>query len=148
MNRSQISEGPSKERKQALVVTQDDAGFNWNKYIPKEKVALVVEVRPSREERHAPMRLNEVYDVFMEAKSANRWDDKRKCFLDPQGNLAVDPKMVDFEALVAAIPTAGVFYSKIKEDKNYEKEVEERIRRVIYASVEKKKSVEKIIDES
>ncbi|MFS8007042.1 hypothetical protein Hanom_Chr14g01256301 [Helianthus anomalus] len=54
------------------------------------------------------MWLSELHDIFMEAKHANRWDNERKCFVDPQGNPAVDPKMVDFEALVAAIPTAGV----------------------------------------
>ncbi|MFS7985945.1 hypothetical protein Hanom_Chr11g01004631 [Helianthus anomalus] len=48
INRSQISEGSSKERKQALAVTQEDEGFNWNKYIPKEKHALDVEVKPDQ----------------------------------------------------------------------------------------------------
>ncbi|KAJ0618705.1 putative transcription factor interactor and regulator CCHC(Zn) family [Helianthus annuus] len=48
MNQKQISEGSSKERKQALVVTQEDEGFNWNKYIPKEKSALVVEIKWTR----------------------------------------------------------------------------------------------------
>ncbi|MFS7919707.1 hypothetical protein Hanom_Chr03g00215871 [Helianthus anomalus] len=105
-------------------------------------------MRPSREERHAWMWLSEVYEIFMEAKRANRWDNERKCFVDPQGNPTVDPKMVDFEALVAAIPTAGVWESKILKDPTYKNEMEEGIRRVIYASVEKKKSVEEIVDES
>ncbi|MFS8024479.1 hypothetical protein Hanom_Chr16g01463741 [Helianthus anomalus] len=78
----------------------------------------------------------------MEAKGDRIWDDERKCYLDPEGNLVIDPDVVDFEALVAATPTAGLFYRRIQEDKNCEKEVEEGIRRVIYASVEKKKSVE------
>ncbi|KAF5809780.1 putative transcription factor interactor and regulator CCHC(Zn) family [Helianthus annuus] len=148
-NQKQIDEGSSKDRKQALIMIQEDEGFNWNKYIKKEeKKALVVELRASREERHARMRLGEVYEIFMEAKHENRWDDERKCFLDPQGNPTIDPNVVDFKALVGAIPTAGVFYSKIKEDLKYEKEVEEGIRRVIYASMEKKKSVEEIVDES
>ncbi|KAM0037342.1 putative transcription factor interactor and regulator CCHC(Zn) family [Helianthus debilis subsp. tardiflorus] len=43
-NQSQIEEGPSKEKKQALVVIQEDEGFNWNKYISKEGYALVAEV--------------------------------------------------------------------------------------------------------
>ncbi|MFS7894763.1 hypothetical protein Hanom_Chr09g00800521 [Helianthus anomalus] len=77
----------------------------------------------------------------MEAKRADRWDDERKCFVDPQGNPTVDPDMVDSKALVAAIPTSGVFYRRIQEDPNYEKEMEEGLRRVIYASVKKKKSV-------
>ncbi|MFS7912878.1 hypothetical protein Hanom_Chr02g00135031 [Helianthus anomalus] len=117
MNKKQISEGSSKESKQALVVIQEDEGFNWNKYIPKEKLALVEEVGPTREERHARMRLSDVYKVFMEAKNAKRWDGERKCYLDPERNLTVDPDV-------------------------------EGIRRVIFASVEKKKSVEKIVDES
>ncbi|KAJ0669546.1 putative transcription factor interactor and regulator CCHC(Zn) family [Helianthus annuus] len=108
-NQKQISEGWSKEKKQALVTIQDDEGFNWNKCIPNEKVALVAEVRASREERHARMRLSDVYEVFMEEKRADKWDDERKCFVDPQGNPAVDPDLVDFKAPVAPIPIAGVF---------------------------------------
>ncbi|XP_021980040.1 uncharacterized protein LOC110876172 [Helianthus annuus] len=46
-NQKQIGEGSLKEKKQALVVTQDDEGFNWNKYIPEKKVALVAKVRAS-----------------------------------------------------------------------------------------------------
>ncbi|MFS8006774.1 hypothetical protein Hanom_Chr14g01253111 [Helianthus anomalus] len=91
------------KRKQALVVTQEDEGFNWNKYIPNEGSALVAEIRWSREQHKAHERLNEVCTTFREAKHAERCDDERKCYLDPQGNSAVDPKMVDFDALVASI---------------------------------------------
>ncbi|MFS7996713.1 hypothetical protein Hanom_Chr12g01133051 [Helianthus anomalus] len=117
-NQKQIDKGPSKERKQALFTIQEDGGFNWNKYIPKEKLALVAETRPSRDERHARMWLSDVFEIFIESKRANRWDGERECIIDPQGNLAVDPQ-------------------------------KEGIRRVIYASVEKKKkTVEEIVDES
>ncbi|KAJ0570307.1 putative transcription factor interactor and regulator CCHC(Zn) family [Helianthus annuus] len=146
-NQKQIGEGSLKEMKQALITIQEDEGFNWNKYIPKEKFALVPETIPSREERHARMRLSDVYEIFMEARRANRWDDERKCFIDPQGNLALDPQKVDFEALVAVIPTVGV-WAAIYEDLNYRKEVEDGIKRVIYSSVEKKKTVVEIVNES
>ncbi|MFS7904572.1 putative transcription factor interactor and regulator CCHC(Zn) family [Helianthus anomalus] len=95
-NQKQIGEGSLNERKQALIINKEDEGFNWNKYILKEKLALVAKIRPSRE---GIMR--------------------GSVFVDPQGNPAVDPKMVDFEALVAAIPTAGVWESKILKDLNY-----------------------------
>ncbi|MFS7912675.1 putative transcription factor interactor and regulator CCHC(Zn) family [Helianthus anomalus] len=75
INQSQISEGSSKERKQALVVTQEDEGFSWNKYIPKEGSALVAEVKWSREQSRARERLNEVSTIFKEAKQTERWDD-------------------------------------------------------------------------
>ncbi|MFS7984585.1 hypothetical protein Hanom_Chr11g00988181 [Helianthus anomalus] len=82
-------------------------------------------------------------------KSANRWDGERKCFIDPLGNPKIDPQKLDFKALVAAIPTIGVWASRIRENLNYRKEVEEGIKRVIYSSVEKKKkTVEEIVDES
>ncbi|MFS7967813.1 hypothetical protein Hanom_Chr09g00790131 [Helianthus anomalus] len=45
MNKKQIDEGSLMERKKALVVTQEDEGFNRNKYIPNEGNALVVEVK-------------------------------------------------------------------------------------------------------
>ncbi|MFS7911809.1 hypothetical protein Hanom_Chr02g00122431 [Helianthus anomalus] len=89
MNQKQISEGSSKERKQALV-----------------KSALVANIRWSRQEQIARERINELYDPFDEAKNANRWDEERECFLDPQGNPMVDLKKVDFDALVVVIPTA------------------------------------------
>ncbi|KAJ0604016.1 putative transcription factor interactor and regulator CCHC(Zn) family [Helianthus annuus] len=148
-NQKPIEEGSSKERKQAYVTIQNDEGFNWNKYILKKKLALVAETRPSREERHARMELSKVHEIFMEASRENRWDAKRECFVDPQGNPAVDPQKVDFEALVAAIPTARVWDARLENNPNYRKEVEEGIRKVIYASVEKKKkTVEEIVDES
>ncbi|MFS7995630.1 hypothetical protein Hanom_Chr12g01120191 [Helianthus anomalus] len=31
-----IEDGSSKEKNKALMVTQEDEGFNWNKYIPKK----------------------------------------------------------------------------------------------------------------
>ncbi|MFS7955065.1 hypothetical protein Hanom_Chr07g00638181 [Helianthus anomalus] len=84
MNQKQIDEGSSKEIKKALVVTQDDEGFNWNKYIPKEKHALVAEVKSDqvrektmRERRIADIRLDEMSASFEEAKRAGRWDEKR-----------------------------------------------------------------------
>ncbi|KAJ0643074.1 putative transcription factor interactor and regulator CCHC(Zn) family [Helianthus annuus] len=114
MNKKQISEGSSKEKKQALMTIQYDEGFNWNKYIPKETSALVATIEWSRQEHVARERINELYGPFNEAKEVNRWDAERECFLDPQGNPMVDPKKVDFDALIAAIPTAGEFYDRMK----------------------------------
>ncbi|KAF5789696.1 putative transcription factor interactor and regulator CCHC(Zn) family [Helianthus annuus] len=37
----QIIVGSSKEKKQAFVMIQDDERFNWNKYLPKVKYAMV-----------------------------------------------------------------------------------------------------------
>ncbi|MFS8008758.1 hypothetical protein Hanom_Chr14g01276681 [Helianthus anomalus] len=113
---------------------QDDEGFNWGKYIKDgrtEKWALVVEFKESREENHARAYLSEVYKAFIEAQRANRWSQEKECFVDPQGNPTVDPDKVDFEALVAVIPTVGVWCRGLEEILNYREKVEEGINKVI-----------------
>ncbi|MFS7903787.1 hypothetical protein Hanom_Chr01g00028181 [Helianthus anomalus] len=133
------------------MLNQDDEGFDWGKYIKEEKVgkkALVAEFKQSREERHARMYLSDVYDVYKEAKWANRWSVDKQCFVDLKGNPTVDPDKVDFEELVAAIPTVCVWCKGLKEIPNYRQKVDEGIKKVIYSSLEKKKTVEEIVDES
>ncbi|MFS7919971.1 hypothetical protein Hanom_Chr03g00218861 [Helianthus anomalus] len=99
------------------------------------------------------MYLSDVYQAFTEARRASRWIFDKECFVDPKGNLIVDPDKVDFEALVAAIPTVGVWCKVLEEIPRYREEVEEGIRKVIYANLEKKKkkkkkTVKEIVDES
>ncbi|MFS8007795.1 hypothetical protein Hanom_Chr14g01265221 [Helianthus anomalus] len=74
---------------------------------------------------------------------------EKECFVDPQGKPTIDPDKVDFEALVATIPTMGVWCKGLEEIPNYKKKVDEGIKKVIYAILEKKKkTVEEIVDES
>ncbi|KAJ0453376.1 hypothetical protein HanIR_Chr15g0728701 [Helianthus annuus] len=40
-----------------------------------------------------------IYRTWMETKKARRWDPDRECYLDPNGNIAVDPDTVDIEVL-------------------------------------------------
>ncbi|MFS8024247.1 putative transcription factor interactor and regulator CCHC(Zn) family [Helianthus anomalus] len=151
-NQNQIEEGSSREKKQAYVMIQDDEGFNLDKYIEeekKEKKVLVAEFKESREENHARRYLSDVYKAFTEARWVNRWSEEKECFIDPKENPIVDPKKVDFKALVAAIPTVGVWCKGLEEILNYRQKVDEGIKKVIYASLEKKKmTVEEIVDES
>ncbi|MFS7962767.1 hypothetical protein Hanom_Chr08g00730401 [Helianthus anomalus] len=99
-----------------------------------------------RERLIADIKLNEMSAAFEEAKRAGRWDEKRKCYTDPQGNPVVDSKSVDYNALLDVIPTAGELYTKKIEDKNYVANMEKRIREVMLASFKKKK--EEAIEEN
>ncbi|MFS7964031.1 hypothetical protein Hanom_Chr08g00745331 [Helianthus anomalus] len=56
-------------------------------------------------------------EIFKEAKEAKLWDEQRNYFLDAEWNPATNPKTVDFDALVATIPTAAKYYSKNKKEK-------------------------------
>ncbi|MFS7889407.1 hypothetical protein Hanom_Chr00s000004g01606661 [Helianthus anomalus] len=110
---------------------------------------MVAEIKQSREERHARMRLDDAYDAYKEATQAGRWSNEKECFVDPQGNPTGDPKKVDFKALVAAIPTVSVWCKGLEKIPRYREKVEEGIRKLIYASLEKKKkTIEEIVDES
>ncbi|MFS7921211.1 hypothetical protein Hanom_Chr03g00234121 [Helianthus anomalus] len=76
-------------------------------------------------------------------------ESRKECYVDPQRNPKFDPNEVDFEALVVAIPTVGVWCKGLEEIPRYREKVEEGIRKVIYANLEKKKNtVEEIVDES
>ncbi|KAM0013533.1 hypothetical protein Hdeb2414_s0042g00740311 [Helianthus debilis subsp. tardiflorus] len=108
----------------------------------------MAEIKQSREERHARLRLDDVYDAYKEATLAGRWSKEKECYVDPQGNPTVDPKKVDLEALVAAIPTVSVWCKCLREIPRYKEKVEKSIRKVIYTSLEKKKTVEEIVNES
>ncbi|MFS7977161.1 hypothetical protein Hanom_Chr10g00900861 [Helianthus anomalus] len=111
---------------------------------------MVAEIKQSREERHAHIRLDEVYDANKEETQAGRWSKEKECFVDPQGNPTVDPEKVDFKALVASIPTVSVWCKGLEKIPRYKEKVEEGIKKVIYASLEKKKkkTVEEIVDET
>ncbi|KAM0012413.1 putative transcription factor interactor and regulator CCHC(Zn) family [Helianthus debilis subsp. tardiflorus] len=139
-------------------IIHDDEGYDWSKH-DKEDIevkAMVAEIKQSREERHARMRLDDMYGAYKEATGANRWSEEKECFVDPNRNPTVDPNKVDFKALVAMIPTVRVWCKGLEEIPRYREKVEEGIRKVIFASVEKKKkkkkkkkkTVEEIVDES
>ncbi|KAJ0715074.1 putative transcription factor interactor and regulator CCHC(Zn) family [Helianthus annuus] len=102
-----------KEKSRALAVIQDDEGFNWRDFLPDENVvgyAFMAEVEPTstynRERSLAQVKMKRIYNAYKEAKKAKRWDPDRECYLDPKGNICVDPKSIDFEALVKLIPSA------------------------------------------
>ncbi|MFS8024391.1 hypothetical protein Hanom_Chr16g01462671 [Helianthus anomalus] len=113
-----------------------------------EKRALVAKLKESREVEHAREYLSEEYKKYREERWANRWGAYRECDVDPEGNPTFDPDVVDFEALVVAIPTIGVWCRELKEIPHYREKVEEGINKVIYVSLEKKKILEELVDES
>ncbi|KAJ0809384.1 putative transcription factor interactor and regulator CCHC(Zn) family [Helianthus annuus] len=142
------------EAKSPGLIIYDDEGYDWSQHEEEvaevEVKAMTAEITLTREERHARMRLDDVYNAYREATWAGRWSKDKGCYVDPQGNPTVDPKTVDLDALVAAIPTVDVWCKGIRENPRYKQQVEEGIRKVIFASLEekKKKTVEEIVTES
>ncbi|MFS8033241.1 hypothetical protein Hanom_Chr17g01567171 [Helianthus anomalus] len=65
------------------------------------------------------------------------WSVEKECFVDPKGNPTVDPDKVDFEALVAVIPTTGVWCKGLEEIPNYRQKVDEGIKKKLVDEVKK-----------
>ncbi|XP_035838308.1 uncharacterized protein LOC118485900 [Helianthus annuus] len=110
-------EDASKEKSRALAVIHDDEGFDWSELLPEEDVvgyAFVTKIVPFKDNRieeekfinrrmKAQNRMSRIYHTFKEAKKAKRWDADRECYLDPKGNIAVDPDSISVDALIQQI---------------------------------------------
>ncbi|MFS7945406.1 hypothetical protein Hanom_Chr06g00523921 [Helianthus anomalus] len=112
-DKSKIEE-TQKEKSRALVVIQDDEGFNWSEFFPEEgdvgyAFRAQVETSPTstynRERSLASIKKKRIYQAYKEAKKAKRWDPDRECYLDRKGNICVDPATIELDALVKSIPT-------------------------------------------
>ncbi|KAJ0490443.1 putative transcription factor interactor and regulator CCHC(Zn) family [Helianthus annuus] len=132
----QIEETP-KEKLRALAVIQDDEGFDWSEFLPKVDAvgfAFMAQIQqqtePNEETTYNRRKLlaqtmkTRIYNTWKEAKKARRWDTDRECYLDPKGNIVVEPSSVDVETLIKSIAEAEE-QRKIDDAKKAEKEKQE-----------------------
>ncbi|XP_035843327.1 uncharacterized protein LOC118490144 [Helianthus annuus] len=103
----------NKEKSRALAMIHDDEGYDWSELLPEEDAvgyAFVTKIIPFKDIRteeeklvnrrmKAQTRMNRIYNTYKEAKRAKRWDADRECYLDPQGNIAVNPDSISVDAL-------------------------------------------------
>ncbi|MFS8034350.1 hypothetical protein Hanom_Chr17g01580141 [Helianthus anomalus] len=66
---------------------------------------VVTESTYNRERCLAQRQKKKIYEAYKEAKKAKRWDPDRECYLDPKGNICIDPSTIDVETLMKAIPS-------------------------------------------
>ncbi|KAJ0507164.1 hypothetical protein HanIR_Chr11g0503321 [Helianthus annuus] len=71
--------------------------------------------------------------VYEEAKRANRWDPNRECYLDQYGNIAIDDKTIDMEAIIKEYKEEDDYWQKKwwgdEEEKKKKKELLDEIER-------------------
>ncbi|KAJ0532645.1 hypothetical protein HanIR_Chr09g0399261 [Helianthus annuus] len=71
--------------------------------------------------------------VYEEAKRANRWDPNRECYLDQYGNIAIDHKTIDIEAIIKEYKEEDDYWQKKwwgdEEEKKKKKELLNEIER-------------------
>ncbi|KAJ0805338.1 hypothetical protein HanPI659440_Chr02g0048821 [Helianthus annuus] len=76
-------------------------------------------------------------EPFKEAQRAKRWNDELECYMDPRGNLVVDPSKVDFEAVTKLLPSQATFNTRRLSDKEYLPDLVSKIKEVCEASLTK-----------
>ncbi|MFS7912048.1 hypothetical protein Hanom_Chr02g00125291 [Helianthus anomalus] len=151
----QIEETP-KEKSRAFAVSQDDEGFDWGEFLPEEDAvsyAFMAIIEPTasestynRERSLAQRQKKKIYEAYKEAKKAKRWVPHHECYLDPKGNICIDPSTIDLETLVKTIPTVEE-QIKISDAKRAGKErLKQESRERYLKSLEPKKLDEGIID--
>ncbi|XP_022024576.1 paramyosin-like [Helianthus annuus] len=112
----QIEENP-KEKSRALAVIHDDEGFDWSELLPEEDAvgyAFMTKIIPFKDTRTEEVKYvngkmlaqcmkDKIYRTWKEAKSTKRWDADRECYLDPKGNIVVEPSSISVETLIKQI---------------------------------------------
>ncbi|KAJ0770921.1 putative transcription factor interactor and regulator CCHC(Zn) family [Helianthus annuus] len=107
----------NREKSRALAVIYDDEGYDWSKEVLPEEDAVGYafmaknEPIPWKDDRTEEQKYRyrkmisenkiiRLSGIYLEAKRAKRWDPDRECYLDPYGNIAIDHKTLDLEALI------------------------------------------------
>ncbi|XP_035840317.1 uncharacterized protein LOC118487514 [Helianthus annuus] len=108
----------NKGKSRALAVIYDDEGYDWSKEVLPEDDAIgyafmashnePIQWKDNRTEQQkyeyrkmvAEAKIIRLSGVYEEATRANRWDPDRECYLDEYGNIAVDYKKIDIEAII------------------------------------------------
>ncbi|MFS7936380.1 hypothetical protein Hanom_Chr05g00414901 [Helianthus anomalus] len=75
---------------------------------------------------------DKIYAAWKEAKRARRWDPDHECYLDPKGNMIVEPSSVKVETLIKSIAADEEqreidAAKKAEEEKLKSKKVDQRI---------------------
>ncbi|MFS7993817.1 hypothetical protein Hanom_Chr12g01098561 [Helianthus anomalus] len=50
--------------------------------------------------------------LHTEEKRAKRWDADRECYLDPMGNIAIDSRTLDFDAMIQQIAEEEEYWQR------------------------------------
>ncbi|XP_035834106.1 uncharacterized protein LOC110882178 [Helianthus annuus] len=112
----QLEDAP-KEKSRALAVIHDDEGYDWSDVLPEKDavgyafMAKIVPFKDTRSEevKHVNRKMlaqtmkDRHFRAWKEAKSAKRWDADRECYLDPKGNILVEPSTLLVETLIEQI---------------------------------------------
>ncbi|XP_022023411.1 uncharacterized protein LOC110923653 [Helianthus annuus] len=109
----------------------------------------ILEEKTYRERNIAWNKINEMQEEYENAVSNKRWDKKRECYVNRNGEPVVPKKDIIFDDILLEIPRSVEYYTNVGKDKTYVKRFEKLLREVMTASLRKKdeERMKKNVDE-
>ncbi|XP_022032727.1 caldesmon-like [Helianthus annuus] len=176
-------ENNPKEKSRACAVIHDDEGYDWSEILPEEDRVddrftahgrtiskskhhvFIAEIKErsreeilsektKRERFFVGCRIEKMQEEYEDAKYCGRYDKKRDCYVNRNGDSVVHRKEVIFDDVLAVIPLSGEYYSNVAKDKTgYMKRLDKIICDVMTVSLKNrdeermKKNVDEIVND-
>ncbi|XP_022025091.1 DNA ligase 1-like [Helianthus annuus] len=102
-----------------------------DKIMAEMKVRTKEEILKEKTEREiffAGCRIDKMHEEYEEAVSNKRWDKKKECYVNKNGEPVVHKKDIVHDEVLAVIPLSGEYYSNVEKDKTYMKKVAEIVK--------------------
>ncbi|KAJ0533465.1 hypothetical protein HanIR_Chr09g0408711 [Helianthus annuus] len=174
-------ENNPKEKSRACAVIHDDEGYDWSEILPEEDrvddrftahgrtiskskhYVFVAEIKEKtreeilnektpRERSIVGYRMDKMQEEYEDAVSSKRWDKKRECYVNRDGEPVVHRRDIVHDDVILVIPRSGEYYSNVEKDKTYVKRLDKIIRDAMTSSLRKrdearmKKNVECMVE--
>ncbi|MFS8001611.1 hypothetical protein Hanom_Chr13g01192361 [Helianthus anomalus] len=94
-----------------------------------------------------------MHEEFEDAKFYGRYDKKRDCYINKNGDPDVHKREVVYNDILVVVPLSGEYYSNVVKDKTYLKRLDKIIQHVMTTSLKKrdeermKKNVDELVDD-
>ncbi|MFS8001394.1 hypothetical protein Hanom_Chr13g01189891 [Helianthus anomalus] len=97
--------------------------------------------------------MDKMQEEYENAVSHKRWDKKRECYVNRDGEPVVHRRDIVHDDVLLVIPQSGEYYSNVEKDKTYVKRLDKIIRDVITSSLRRrdeermKKNVDELVND-
>ncbi|MFS8024284.1 hypothetical protein Hanom_Chr16g01461441 [Helianthus anomalus] len=88
----------------------------------------ILNEKTPRERSIVGYRMDKMQEEYENAVSCKRWDNKRECYANRDGEPVVHRRDIVHDDVLLVIPRSGEYYSNVEKDKTYVKRLDKIIR--------------------
>ncbi|MFS7938100.1 hypothetical protein Hanom_Chr05g00435471 [Helianthus anomalus] len=132
--------------------TDENKEENFVAEVKKKTREEILSDKTYRERNIVLNRMDDMQEEYESAVSSKRWDKKRECYFNREGEPVVPKKDIIFEDVLLIIPSRAEYYRNVLKDDTYAKRHEKEIRYAMASCLRKrdeermKKNVEEMIN--